>query len=188
LSKVARQDEYVSTEADMAAGVVYRFDYIAPNSGDNVFIHGYLDNQAVAYSAVVYAGAGVNNPIGACSITQGETYRHVDGTIGRKVYVQNLAPFNSCTVDILQTVETFWPSDLGGFVMAKVNIHVWYNINGEIVAVGRPMGGAKCVAMSRENQSVLETEVDEKHVADLYKTHIVDVGRKAVVALSDYKK
>lgn len=34
----------------MAANLVYRHDYIAPNSGVSVFIHGYPNNQAVSYS------------------------------------------------------------------------------------------------------------------------------------------
>jgi hypothetical protein len=40
-------------------------------------------------------------------VTQGETFRHVDGTVARKVYIQNLAPFNPCAVDLLQIVESF---------------------------------------------------------------------------------
>jgi len=93
----------------MAASLVYRFDYIAPNGASSVFLHGYSNREAVNYSAIVYAGsgAGVPYPWGACRITEGETFRHVDGTIGRKVYVQNLAPFNSCTIDILQIREFF---------------------------------------------------------------------------------
>lgn len=93
----------------MAAKLVYRFDFIAPNGSNNVFIHGYSNNQAVNYSAVVYAGSGpgVPFPAGHMNMTQGETFRHVDGTVARKVYVQNLAPFNSCTIDILEMSEVF---------------------------------------------------------------------------------
>lgn len=93
----------------MAARLRYRFDYIAPNGSASVFMHGYSNRQAVSYSAIVYAGsgAGVPFPAGRINMTQGETYRHVDGTVARKVYVQNLAPFNSCTVDILEIIETF---------------------------------------------------------------------------------
>jgi hypothetical protein len=93
----------------MAARRIYRFDYIAPNASNSLFIHGYSDTQAVNYSAVVYAGFGdgVPFPLGHINITEGETYRHVDGTVARKVYIQNLAPFNSCTVDILDIVEEF---------------------------------------------------------------------------------
>jgi len=65
--------------------------------------------------------------------------------------------------------------------MGKVSVHVWHNLNGQIVAVGRPMGGAKCVPLSGENQAVLETTVEEDHIASLHKTHIVDVSQKAVV-------
>jgi hypothetical protein len=93
----------------MPANLVFRFDHIAPNSGTSLFIHGYSNKQAVNYSAVVYpgSGAGVLFPLGRINLTQGETFRHVDGTVARKVYIQNLAPFNSCAVDILHTVENF---------------------------------------------------------------------------------
>jgi hypothetical protein len=96
-------------EAHMPANLEYRFTYIAPNTGANVFIHGYAENAAVVYSARVYAGSGpgVPNPVGHATISQGETFRHVDGTVARKVYVQNQAPFNSCTLDVLKIIETF---------------------------------------------------------------------------------
>ncbi len=99
----------------MAADLVYRFDYIAPSASTSVYRHGYSNNQAVNYSAVVHAGPVVvagrvilPAPLtGHISITQGETFRHVDDTFARKVYVENLSPFNSCAVDILEIVEEF---------------------------------------------------------------------------------
>jgi hypothetical protein len=93
----------------MAAWREYRFDYIAPNAGASVFIHGYSHTQAVSYSAVVHPGSGpgVLNPKGHINMTQGEAFRHVDGTDARLLKVQNLAPFNSCTVDILILSESF---------------------------------------------------------------------------------
>jgi len=93
----------------MPAALVFRFDYIAPNSGTSLFIHGYSNRMAANYSAVVYPGSapGVPFPLGHITLTEGETYRHVDGTVARKLYIQNLAPFNPCTVDILHIVESF---------------------------------------------------------------------------------
>ncbi len=93
----------------MPANLVFRFDYVAPNGSTSLFIHGYSNREAVNYSAVVYAGSGpgVLFPRGHIKLTQGETFRHVDGTVARKVYIQNVAPFNSCTVDVLETVENF---------------------------------------------------------------------------------
>jgi hypothetical protein len=73
--------------------------------------------------------------------------------------------------------------------MAKVRIHVvWHSITGEIVAVGRPMGAAKCIPLSGENQSVIETEIEEGQFARLYETHRVDAGQKALAKLSNRKK
>ena len=85
----------------MAANLEYRFAFIDAGASASVFIHGYPNNMAVAYSAVVFP---VHNaayiPLGRINMTQSEVTRHVDGTIGRTVNVQNLAPFNPCSVDI----------------------------------------------------------------------------------------
>ena len=93
----------------MSAGLEYRFSYIEANSGASVYIHGYAESLAVAYSARVYAiGApGVPYPGGHCRLTDGEHHRHSDGTMARLLQVQNLAPFNPCTVDILILQEAF---------------------------------------------------------------------------------
>lgn len=74
--------------------------------------------------------------------------------------------------------------------MAKVSIHVWHRITGEITAVGRPTGAAKakCVPLPGQNRSVLETEFEEKHIAGLHQTHMVDVSQRTLVKRSDSKK
>jgi hypothetical protein len=93
----------------MVARIRFSWDYIAPNSTASVFMHGYTYRQAVSYSATVYGlpGDGVPFPASHIILTQGETFRHVDGTVARKVYVQNRAPFNPCQVDILEIIESF---------------------------------------------------------------------------------
>lgn len=40
-------------------------------------------------------------------MTQTETLRHVTGTIGRFIVIQNLAPFNPVSVDLLLLTESF---------------------------------------------------------------------------------
>ena len=70
----------------------------------------------------------------------------------------------------------------------KVLIHVWHGVTGEIVAVGQPMGAAKCIPLSGEGQSVLEAQIEEEQIAGLYQTHMVDVDHKALIKLSDRKK
>jgi hypothetical protein len=94
----------------MAASRIYRFEFIAPGETGRVFIHGYSEKDAVNYSAVV-SGIDVpqvlSGPLGHINITQGETFRHVDGTVARMVYVENLAPSNPCLVDILEVRESF---------------------------------------------------------------------------------
>jgi hypothetical protein len=65
--------------------------------------------------------------------------------------------------------------------MAKARLHIWHNLNGEIVAIGRPMSGDKCVPVSGEGESILEAEIEEELIAGLHRTHVVDVHRKCVV-------
>ena len=65
--------------------------------------------------------------------------------------------------------------------MAKVNVFVWHDVTGQIVAVGRPMCDVKCVPLTGDDNSVLEAEIDEKSIEALHQTHMVDVNRKAVI-------
>ncbi len=65
--------------------------------------------------------------------------------------------------------------------MAKAKLFIWHSLNGEILAVGRPMTTARCVPISGHAQSVLEAEVDEEYIADLPRTHVVDVHKRALV-------
>jgi len=89
----------------MAAVLEYKFDLIQPNETVSVFIHGYANNTAVNYSAVVYGGF-VPFDIGHVRITQGETFRHVDSTVGRLVTVENLAS-NLSKVDVLAFFDNY---------------------------------------------------------------------------------
>ncbi len=81
---------------------------IAANSSLSWFNHGFNNNDAVTYSIVVFAASapGVPNPAAHATLTQGETFRHVDGTVARKFYIQNNAPFNPCDVHVLAQVES----------------------------------------------------------------------------------
>jgi hypothetical protein len=81
---------------------------IAANGSFAWFIHGFGPTDAVTFSIVVFpgTGAGVPNPVGHATLTQGETFQQVDGTHAFKVYIQNNAPFNSCDFRLLAQVET----------------------------------------------------------------------------------
>lgn len=81
---------------------------IAANSSTNWFIHGWTDKEAVTYSIVVFPGSGpgVLYPTGHATLTQGESFQHVDGTFAHKIYIRNNAPFSSCSVHILAQVES----------------------------------------------------------------------------------
>ncbi len=64
--------------------------------------------------------------------------------------------------------------------MANVDVHIWHDVTGQIVAVGRPMGGRKCIPMAGENQFVVETQVADEHIARLHETHVVNSARRLV--------
>lgn len=99
----------------MKAGVVFHWDYIKWGQRVGVFIHGYTERQAVNYSAVVYPEywalypelARWISPKPHISLEHSDTYRHVDRTIARKVYITNNDPFYACSVDVLQNVAEF---------------------------------------------------------------------------------
>jgi hypothetical protein len=92
----------------MSAWLEYRFDYIGPGAGAAVYIYGYGNTEAVAYSAVVYALEGeAYYPLGQINMTQTEVTRDGGGSIARTVVVQNLAPFNPCEVDINIIAESY---------------------------------------------------------------------------------
>ncbi|GAA3379594.1 hypothetical protein GCM10020367_63780 [Streptomyces sannanensis] len=62
----------------------------------------------MTFSIVVFPGAGegVPNPVGHATLTQGESFQHVDGTKAYKIYIRNNAPFNSCNFRVLALVES----------------------------------------------------------------------------------
>lgn len=81
---------------------------IGANQSMNWFIHGFNANESVVFSIVVFPGSGpgVPNPLGHATLTQGESFEHVDGTKAYKIYISNNAPFNSCNVHVLAQVES----------------------------------------------------------------------------------
>jgi hypothetical protein len=50
---------------------------------------------------------GFSNPLGKARLTVNEVTRGNDGKIGRLFTVQNVAPFNPCTISILELFESF---------------------------------------------------------------------------------
>jgi hypothetical protein len=94
----------------MTTSVVYRWVTIGAGQSANVFIHDYTDRESVFYSVVLYnqPASGVLFPEAHATVTQGETFRwHVNGTIGRKVYVTNQDHISSVGVDLLETKESY---------------------------------------------------------------------------------
>lgn len=82
------------------------WDSVAANSSTSWFIHGFGNNEAVTFSIAVFPGLGVSNPVGHATLTQGESFQHVDGTKAYKFSIQNNAPFNSCDFHVMAIVES----------------------------------------------------------------------------------
>ena len=82
--------------------------YIGANSQWTQFWHGWGDKEAVSFSVVVSGGSapGVLNPRGRVTFRADEVLRHVTGTIGRYIVIQNKAPFNPAIVHILAHFES----------------------------------------------------------------------------------
>ena len=84
----------------------YGWDTIAANGSTNWFMHGFGAQESVVFSIVVFPGTGVPFPKAHATLTQGESFEHVDGTKAYKIYIQNNAPFNSCNIHMLAQVES----------------------------------------------------------------------------------
>jgi len=68
--------------------------------------------------------------------------------------------------------------------MAKVMIHVWYDVNdGKISAIGREPQGAehKVIPIAGPRQGVLAAQIEEHEIRGLHESHRVDLLNKALV-------
>lgn len=93
----------------MTTSVIFTFDTIGPGQTTSLFIHGYSDTESAFYSIVLFnqPAPGVLFPEAHATLTQGETFRwHVDGTIGRKIYITNNDQISSVGVNLLETKES----------------------------------------------------------------------------------
>lgn len=90
----------------MAAALVYQFFNVRPGATVAVFVYGYANNDAVNYSLVVHPQLLEGVAGGGVALTRVETYRHVDGSAARTVFVEN--PTSGWQdVDVLHIVESY---------------------------------------------------------------------------------
>jgi hypothetical protein len=78
---------------------------IAMNESASWFVHGFNDSQSVVFSIVVSPGRCEALPDAHATITQGESFEHVDGTKAYKVYLRNNGN-DCCVVRLLAQVES----------------------------------------------------------------------------------
>ena len=68
--------------------------------------------------------------------------------------------------------------------MKTQNVHIWYDAQGRILAVGRAPAGSRSagrvIPQLLEGQQHLEDQVPEEAVAKLHETHCVDVGSRVL--------
>ncbi|MDA4117879.1 MAG: hypothetical protein OK455_05990 [Thaumarchaeota archaeon] len=74
----------------MPAQEAYQWTYVAPGSTVSVYLHGFPATWAVVFSATPFSLE--LSPVGSIDLTQGKVDIHVDGTIARTAWVQNLDP------------------------------------------------------------------------------------------------
>ena len=67
--------------------------------------------------------------------------------------------------------------------MSLIKATIVHDIFGRIVSINRPAKNASVVVLAQEGQSMLVTDVDSKSIETLIHTHIVDVGKKALIPL-----
>jgi hypothetical protein len=65
--------------------------------------------------------------------------------------------------------------------MAKVQVHIWYDSNGRIAAIGQPAPHCKAIPIASRNLHTLIADVDQALVAQLHQTHSVDIEKASVI-------
>lgn len=65
--------------------------------------------------------------------------------------------------------------------MSLIQATIVHDIFGRIVSVNRPAKNVKVVILPQDGQSVFVTDVDSNSIQNLIHTHIVDIGKKALV-------
>jgi hypothetical protein len=72
--------------------------------------------------------------------------------------------------------------------MAKIPVLIVHDEIGRIISIARPSAEARVVVSGGAGQSVFETQVEEKSIAELAGgSHRVDIGKKSVVAYKEPK-
>lgn len=64
---------------------------------------------------------------------------------------------------------------------SPVKVTIVHDLHGRIISINRPAIDAKVIVLPQESHSIFVTDVDPKTIHTLRKTHIVDVGKKALV-------
>lgn len=68
--------------------------------------------------------------------------------------------------------------------MAEVTAHIWYDLNGVIVAVGHPLTDGGATPVGDAEVQVLETRWEEAELETLHKAYSIDVQSKALMSIS----
>lgn len=95
----------------MGVASVFVFNQLGSNEKVGLFIHGYTDRDFASYAIIPTLHS--NEPSGAVSVraqlTEDVTSRHVDNTIARTIFIQNVSvgPQPFIAVNVLEFKESF---------------------------------------------------------------------------------
>ena len=69
--------------------------YIDAGASTSWFIHGFDQSHTVTFAITIDYG-GIGASVGPLNFSQGEHYKHVDGTYAQKIYFTNNDQFHLC--------------------------------------------------------------------------------------------
>jgi hypothetical protein len=75
--------------------------------------------------------------------------------------------------------------------METINVHVWHDASGKIIAVGRPLGpmDGKITPIHRDDgHGVLALNVPARIAATLHETHTINIADASLVARGEHEK
>ena len=67
--------------------------------------------------------------------------------------------------------------------MSVIKATIVHDMFGRILSINRPAKGAHVVVVPQDGQSMFVTDINSEGIESLIDTHMVDVGKKALVRL-----
>ena len=70
--------------------------------------------------------------------------------------------------------------------MSIVEVHIWYDGDGKITAVGRPHPSSRqrVIPAPGRGREVISAQIAEEYITALHRTHLVDVREKRLAPIA----